>query len=204
MKIHELCNPCVAGRGGCKVNSLNIPSLHVVTWFQIDVYCSGSEKDRYQQIKIGNSFIPIFIVFKKHSCIQRNKISTFNYAENKTQKAHEMCRFVHLALGVFCFPSYLGWCQHPTWKPTMATSSNCSIRSRRARRSHHSCQKPSEEQETWELRGQREMLSNSPKTYKIKGQPLQQWATSLKLNILNIWSNRHSFPASIAVRNTKS
>ena len=61
-----------------------------------------------QQIKIGNSFIPIFIVFKKHSCIQRNKISTFNYAENKTQKAHEMCRFVHLALGVFLFP-FVSW-----------------------------------------------------------------------------------------------
>ena len=40
MKINELCNPCVwAGRGGCKVNSLNIPSLHVVTWFQIPNRC---------------------------------------------------------------------------------------------------------------------------------------------------------------------
>ena len=111
-----------------------------------------------------------FSLFSKSIHVYKETRKKRSITPKTKPKKHTKCvGFVHLRLGVFCFPSYLGWCQHPTWKPTMATSSNCSIRSRRARRSHHSCQKPSEEQETWELRGQREMPSNSPKTYEING-----------------------------------
>ena len=150
-----------------------------------------------------------FHCFQKAFMHTKKQNKHFQLLENKPKKhGKSVDSFTwHLAFFiVFCFPSYLEWCQHQTWKPHHGNILQLlhaitqgppltSLVSKAIRRTRD-----------LGTEGQREMLSNSPtptKSIQIKGQPLQQWATSLKLNRLNIWSNRHSFPASDSCSNHK-
>ena len=133
----------------------------------------------------------------------------FQLPENKP-KTNKLGKWASLSTASFSLRTYLGWCGSATVEPwamlflcylsglihhgniLLLTDHSAAMNG-----SHHSCQKPSKEQETWEIEGG-EMLPNPLKKHlQIKGQSVNNGQLVFpRLHRLNIcWSNKHSFPA---------